>query len=140
MLEIKFEDIGDNIRESSNMNEILEQANMKKRKEKMFEEMEKAYLDKRNDIFFVFKFIAPYISRFGDIKANHGISLFMVSKKAYIDMKAFHASLQKNENIFKFKEFFEDFNTSLIYKNIVNQVRADLELIQVQCMCYSADI
>ena len=106
-LGVDFEDVGDNIRESSNMNAILEEANQRRQKEKAFEDFEKAYLDRRNDIYFVFKFIAPYISRFGMIKANHGISMFMMSKKAYVDMKSFHKNLVKKENIFKIKHYFE---------------------------------
>lgn len=97
------------------MNAILEEANYKREKERAFEEFEKAYLDRRNDIYFVFKFIAPFISKFGNIKANHGISMFMVSKKAYIDMKAFSKNLQKKDNVFKFKNFFEEFTMSSIY-------------------------
>ena len=53
-LGVDFEDVGDNIRESSNMNAILEEANQRRQKEKAFEDFEKAYLDRRNDIYFVF--------------------------------------------------------------------------------------
>lgn len=45
---------------------------------------EKLYLNKRNDIMFIFKFVSPYISSFYYIKANHGIAMFILSKKAYI--------------------------------------------------------
>ena len=62
----------------------MEEMNEMKEKEKQFMEFEKLYLDKRNNIFFIFKFIAPYISQFNSIKANHGVSLFIMSKKAYI--------------------------------------------------------
>lgn len=47
----------------------------------------KAYFMKRNDIMFIFKYIAPYIFGLGEIKANHGISMFIMTKKAYGDMK-----------------------------------------------------
>jgi hypothetical protein len=47
----------------------------------------KAYFMKRNDIMFIFKYIAPYIFGLGEIKANHGISLFIMTKKAFMDMK-----------------------------------------------------
>ena len=104
------------------MNAILEEANQRRQKEKSFETLEKAYLDRRNDIYFVFKFIAPYISRFGAIKANHGIAMFMMSKKAYVDMKSFHKGLVKKDNMFKFNHYFEDFANSFIYKNLLKQV------------------
>lgn len=42
---------------------------------------------KRNDIMFIFKYIAPYVFGLSDIKANHAISMFIMTKKAYIDMK-----------------------------------------------------
>lgn len=36
---------------------------------------------------FIFKFVCPHIHKLTKIKANHGISLFIMSKKAFIDMK-----------------------------------------------------
>jgi hypothetical protein len=45
------------------------------------------YLHRRNDIMFVFKFISPFIPNFYNIKANHGIAMFILSKKAYLEIK-----------------------------------------------------
>lgn len=140
VLGIQFEDIGNDIRESSNMNAILEEVNFKRAKENAFTDYEKMYLQRRNDIYFVFKFIAPYVSKFGQVKANHGIAMFIISKKAFIDMKQFRRSLEKRENIFKIKNFFEDFTNSQIYQNLLKQVESDIEIIQVQAICYSSDI
>lgn len=39
---------------------------------------------------FIFKFVSPFVPNFYDINANHGISMFILSKKAYIDMKKFY--------------------------------------------------
>ena len=39
---------------------------------------------KRNDIMFIFKFVCPFVPNFYNIKANHGIALFVMSKKAYV--------------------------------------------------------
>jgi hypothetical protein len=36
---------------------------------------------------FIFKFVCPHVDKLSRIKANHGISLFIMSKKAYIDTK-----------------------------------------------------
>ena len=58
-----------------------------RQKEEAFEKYEKAYIAKRNDCMFIFKFIAPYVQFFYNIKANHGIALFVMSKKAYLDLK-----------------------------------------------------
>ena len=52
--------------------------------------------------------------------------MFMVSKKAYIDMKSFDRNLYKKENIFKYPKFFEEFTLSPIYENLKSQVKADL--------------
>lgn len=95
----------------------------------MLETLENSYLEKRNDIYFVFKFISPYIPKFYEIKANHGISMFMMSKKAYVDMKSFSRSIEKKENIFKIPHFFEDFVDSPAYSNLKKQVNSDLELM-----------
>lgn len=42
---------------------------------------------------FVFKFVSPYVPSFHQIKANHGIAMFILSKKAYLDIKDFYKSL-----------------------------------------------
>lgn len=39
---------------------------------------------------FIFKFVSPFIPSFYNIKANHGIAMFILSKKAYIDIKKLH--------------------------------------------------
>ena len=42
---------------------------------------------------FIFKFVSPYVAYFGHIKANHGIALFIMSKKALIELKTFLSNL-----------------------------------------------
>ena len=89
---------------------------------------------------FVFKFIAPYVTNFQNIKANHGIALFMMSKKAYIDLNKMSKDMQYKSNIFGFHKYFEDFTKSENYKNLLDQIKTDVEMIQAQCVCYSCDI
>lgn len=55
----------------------------------------KIYLNRRNNIMFIFKFVTPYVYNLFNINANHGITLFIVSKKAYIDMKEFYNYARK---------------------------------------------
>ena len=50
-----------------------------------------------------------------------------MSKKAYIDMKNFVGSYNKNENIFKIPHFFEEFTQSNIYSNLRQQIQSDLK-------------
>lgn len=50
---------------------------------------------------FIFKFICPHSNTLVKFQANHGIALFITSKKAYIDMKNLISDLKKNNNIFK---------------------------------------
>ena len=42
---------------------------------------------------FIFKYVTPYVFNFYNINANHLITLFIISKKAYHDMKAFNKFL-----------------------------------------------
>lgn len=88
-------------------------------KEEAFTRYEKAYIKKRNDNMFVFKFIAPYVTNFYNIKANHGIALFVMSKKAYIDLNQFKKDMMARKDIFGFKRFFEEFTNSVSYKNML---------------------
>lgn len=55
---------------------------------------------------FIYKFISPYVTHFNKIKANHGIALFIMSKKAYLDMKHLKQSMMEKKNIFKFPKYF----------------------------------
>jgi hypothetical protein len=50
-------------------------------------------MNKRNNIMFIFKFVVPYMNTILKYKANHGIALFITSKKSYIDMKKFIMSI-----------------------------------------------
>ena len=47
----------------------------------------KLYLNRRNNIMFIFKFISPYIYSLHGFYANHGLPMFISSKKSYLEMK-----------------------------------------------------
>ena len=100
---------------SANINAIVEEANEKKTREVAFEELEKLYLDRRNDIYFVFKFIIPHLQQFKDMKANHNVALFLLAKRSFLDMSIFLRAVKNNENIFKQKHFFKEFIKSPVY-------------------------
>ena len=64
------------------------------------------YLHKRNDIMFIFKFVCPFIPNFYNIKANHGISMFIKKKKAYLDMNKLVKDMTEKKNIFLVPKYF----------------------------------
>lgn len=74
---------------------------------------------------FVFKFVAPYVANFYNIKANHGIALFVMSKKAYVDLNQLKKDMMSKKDIFNLKKFFEEFTTSTSYKNMLEYVKTD---------------
>lgn len=55
-------------------------------------------------------------------------------------MKKFHKDLVDKKNIFNFPKHYDAFTNSSSYKNIINQIKGDMDIIQLQCMCYSGDI
>ncbi len=56
---------------------------------------------------FIFKFVTPYIwDIYSTVKANHGITLFILSKKAYHEMKEFHNYIMKTVNFMKLGPYF----------------------------------
>ena len=61
------------------------------------------YINKRNGLMFITKFICPNVNKLITIKANHGIALFIMSKKAYIDCKYLKNQLIEKKNIFSLK-------------------------------------
>ena len=55
---------------------------------------------------FIFKYVTPYVYSFFSIKANHGITLFVISKKAYHDMKKFSNNIKSKTNFLKLNPYF----------------------------------
>lgn len=86
LLDVNWDD-GVEIRESVNAGKLIEEAKMKKDRERNFNAYEKLYVNKRNNIMFIFKYICPYTDTLVKFKANHGIALFITAKRAYTDMK-----------------------------------------------------
>lgn len=74
---------------------------------------------------FIFKFVSPFIPNFYQIKANHGIAMFILSKKAYLEMKKLHKEMTEKKNIFNVSKYFEEFANSQVYKNLLNQIASD---------------
>lgn len=85
LLDVNWDE-GVEIRESFNAAKLQEEIKMKKDKEKCFNDYEKLYINKRNNIMFIFKYVCPFANTLVYFKANHGIALFITSKKAFIDM------------------------------------------------------
>ena len=55
---------------------------------------------------FIFKFVAPYIYGLKDISANHAITLFIITKKAYHEIKTFFHVLKNRTDFLKLGPYF----------------------------------
>jgi len=75
---------------------------------------------------FIFKFVTPYVYNLYNIKANHGITLFIIGKKAYHDMKTFYNYLNLKTNFLKIAPYFSEFVNSSKYKSILEVAKSDL--------------
>lgn len=89
---------------------------------------------------FIFKFVTPYIYNLFNIKANHGITLFILSKKAYHQMKNFHSYVKSKTNFLKLAPYFEEFIKSPKYTALIETTKSDIELILAQIYTYQEDI
>jgi hypothetical protein len=67
---------------------------------------------------FIFKYVTPFIYSLYDINANHGITLFVISKKAYHDMKRFNTDIRSRNNVLKLNPYFAEFANSPKYREI----------------------
>lgn len=63
--------------------------------------MSEYYINKRNDIMFVNKFIEPHVKTFSKTRVNHSIVLFIFSKKAYLELKKLSSEMTSKKNVFK---------------------------------------
>lgn len=89
---------------------------------------------------FIFKYVTPYVFNFYNINANHLITLFIISKKAYHDMKTFNKSLKERVNFLKLSPYFSEFTNNPKYKELIELTTSDLEIISVQLFAYKEDI
>ena len=64
---------------------------------------------------FIFKFVTPYIYSFFNLKANHEITLFILCKKAYHQMKSFLHDVKMKVNYFKLPYYFNEFTNNQKY-------------------------
>lgn len=56
---------------------------------------------------FIFKYIVPQIfSIYKKCPANHAITLFIMCKKAYQDLKLFQQQIASRKNSLELKEYF----------------------------------
>lgn len=85
---------------------------------------------------FIYKFVTPYTYTIADINANHGITLFILSKNAYHQMKNFHSYVKGRTNFLKLSEYFNEFVNTQKYQTLVEMTQSDLEMIQAQMFCY----
>lgn len=68
---------------------IYEEASKKMENQGRFLEHERAYMSARNIAMFIFKFVVPNFKHYQHkVKANHEVAMFIISKKAYLDLKA----------------------------------------------------
>lgn len=122
------------------MQKVMKEAEEKKQVSLSIYRYEKMYLNKRNNIMFIFKFVTPYIYNLFNIKANHGITLFILSKKAYHQMKHLHQYVKSKTNFLKLAPYFDHFIKSTKYDSLVETTKSDIELILAQIYTYQEDI
>jgi hypothetical protein len=119
---------------------VQKEAEEQKKITAAIQKYEKLYLNKRNNIMFIFKFVTPYIYFVYNIKANHEITLFILCKKAYHQMKAFHHYVKARSNFMKLGAYFNEFTKSPKYDSLIGTLASDLETIMAQMSCYKDDI
>jgi len=96
--------------------ELIKKKNDEKKKiDLVIETYSKQYLNRRNNIMFIFKFVTPYIFNLSKNGANHGVTLFIVCKKAYQDIKTYFKMLQNKVNFLNLHSYFQEFVESSSY-------------------------
>lgn len=94
----------------------------------------------RDNIMFVFKYIAPHVYKLFNLKANHEINMFILSKHSYLRMKKFYNSIKFKDNIMKIYKYWEQFTCSPQYSTIEEKIRDDYEFVRLLCMNYQMEI
>jgi hypothetical protein len=122
------------------MQKMMKEADEKKQISLSIQKYEKMYLNKRNNIMFIFKFVTPHINNLMAIKANHQITLFILSKKAYHQMRAFHQHVKAKTNFMKLAPHFSEFTKSSKYEALIETTMSDIDLIFAQIYSYQLDI
>lgn len=89
---------------------------------------------------FIFKHVTPYIYNLYNLNANHGIALFVISKKAYHEMKQLNAYIRARQNFMNLNPYFNEFTQSNKYKELGELIASDQEIIMAQIWSYKEDI
>jgi chitinase len=89
---------------------------------------------------FIFKFVTPYIYSIYKIHANHEITLFILCKKAYHQMKAFYHFVKTKSNFLKLAPYFTEFTKSQKYSALIETLSSDIDTIMAQMTVYQLDI
>lgn len=89
---------------------------------------------------FIFKFLTPYIISIYKIHANHEITLFVLCKKAYHQMKAFYHFVKTKSNFMKLAPYFTEFTKSQKYNSLIDTLASDVDTIMAQMTVYRYDI
>lgn len=89
---------------------------------------EQLYLSQRNKIMFVFRHVLPHCHTFiSEIAITHSVPLFLLAKKAYLEMKSFADLVIQQVNFNNLYPDFEPFLQSKHYQALVQLVLQDLE-------------
>ncbi len=75
---------------------------------------------------FIFKYIVPQVGNLYKIKATHEISMFIMSKKSYIELKELVNDMRNKKNFKKIDKYWNEFVSSQVYKELLSQFESDL--------------
>jgi len=89
---------------------------------------------------FIFKHVTPYIYNLYNINANHGITLFIISKKAYHDMRDLNNKIVAKNNFLNLTPYFKEFTSSDKYTELADLISCDQEIVLAQIYSYKEDI
>lgn len=76
------------------------------------------YLNRTNNIMFVFKYIIPYVQLLSNLPVIHANYLYILCKYTYFELKQLRDAVTSREDIFKVGELFFEIINSPFYKDL----------------------
>lgn len=90
------------------------------------------YINRRNNIFFAYKYVLPHINPLSKLPINHANYTYIICKKALHDFILLNELVLKKCNFISLSPFFEEFTKSEAYSDIVEMIQNELFVADMQ--------
>ena len=99
-----------------------------------------SYLQRRNMIMLTIKYGISLIFELQSLPFNQNLYAFLISKRAYLEIRDFANNLKQRKNFFNFQIYAQEFFNSREYHEIYKQISADFDFIAMYANSFMHEV